>query len=453
MRYQDNNESKQQKEQEVNDIDETGTIATEGLTHDESVDTTTTSNTEAAREEADVLSLLSDELLRIHGVMPGSKQEGTVRLLYENLNGILSMISGNDKLEKAKQLILELEADIVCYNEHRLNLRNKHNKNGFSQMFRGGEAEIRSIAAHNVHESKEAGRTQEGGTAMLLFGALIEYYNFEVSGKDESGLGRLVAMVFEGENGLRTRVVCGYNACYNNKKESKTSYQQQRRYFITKEKDLTCPRTWFRTDLVEQLEKWRAEGDRLIVCLDVNEDIYKKSIGKALTNPSGLNMNEVVGDFTGEKLGATHFRGSKPIDGIWATKDIGVTGACVMPVGFGVGDHRMFIVDFRLDSMIGTNPPKVVRASSRRLNTKLPHVAEKYNSILERNIISHKLNSRLVAADASSSDNAIVKPKVDAIDKEAGDYMLHAKKNCRKIKSGRIPFSPEAAVWIKRRQV
>lgn len=310
--------------------------------------------------------------------MPGSKQEGTVRLLYENLNGILSMISGNDKLGKAEALIHELEADIVCYNEHRLNLPHKHNKNGFSQMFRGGEAEIRSTAAHNVHECKEAGRAQEGGTVMLLFGELIEYYNFEASGKDESGLGRLVTMVFEGENGLRTRVACGYNACYNNKKESKTSYQQQRRYFITKEKDLTCPRTRFWPDLVEQLEKWRAAGECLIVCLDVNEDIYRKSIGKALTDPAGLDMSEVVGDFTGEKLGATHFRGSKPIDGIWATKDLGVTGACVMSVGFGVGHHRLFIIDIRLDSMKGANPPKVVRASSRRLNTKIPHVAEKY---------------------------------------------------------------------------
>jgi len=38
------------------------------------------------------------------------------------------------------------------YNEHRMNLRHKRNKNGMNQMFNGGEAEIRSVAAHNVHE-------------------------------------------------------------------------------------------------------------------------------------------------------------------------------------------------------------------------------------------------------------------------------------------------------------
>ncbi len=65
---------------------------------------------------------------------------------------------------------------------------------------------------------------------------------------------------------------------------------------------------------MQQLEKWRLEGDRLIVCMDANEDIYKKSLGKSLTKIDGLNMSEVVGDFTGKRIGSTFFRGSKPID-------------------------------------------------------------------------------------------------------------------------------------------
>ena len=31
--------------------------------------------------------------------------------------------------------------------------------------------------------------------------------------------------------------------------------------------------------------------------------------------------------------------------------------------------------------------------------------------------------------------------------------MRHVEKICRKIKSGRIPFSPEAGIWIRRVQV
>lgn len=109
----------------------------------------------------------------MHGVAPGSKPEGGWRLIYENLNGIWLRILGNDKLEKA-QGIDDVEADIVCYDEHRLNLMHKENRNGFSQMFKEGKAKVLTIPAQNSHEGKEVGKVQEKGTEMLLFGDTIE---------------------------------------------------------------------------------------------------------------------------------------------------------------------------------------------------------------------------------------------------------------------------------------
>ena len=109
-------------------------------------------------------------------------------------------------------------------------------------------------------------------------------------------------MVLQGADGIRMRMVCGYNPCHSTKKETRSSYQQQRRYFIMKEKDCTCPRTRFKNDLLAQLRKWREQGDRLIACMDVNEDIYHKSIGKALTMSEDLQMIEAVVNYTGKKL-------------------------------------------------------------------------------------------------------------------------------------------------------
>ena len=51
------------------------------------------------------------------------------------------------------------------------------------------------------------------------------------------------------------------------------------------------------------------------MCLDANKDIYKKSIGKTLTSIEGLGMSEIVGDFTGQKIGATFFREKNPYTG------------------------------------------------------------------------------------------------------------------------------------------
>ncbi len=105
-----------------------------------------------------------------------------------------------------------------------------------------------------------------------------------------------------------------------------------------------------------QLKKWKAKGDRLIVCLNANKDIYKIFIGKALMDTDGLSMKEIIGEFTGQKIGPTFFRGSKPIDRVWAMADIEISNACVMPAGYGIGDHRMFIVDLVQSSMIGETP-------------------------------------------------------------------------------------------------
>ena len=436
-------------------INEPGTVSTSSLTDDTSDREYELglSFSELRQEEVFEALGVQENVLSVHGVAPGSKAEGVVRLVYENLDGLSNTIGGNDKLEKAKGIIDDLEADLACYNEHKQNLLHKDNKNGFSQLFKGGEVEVRAVAAHNSHEGKQVGRYQEGGMAALVFGQLVVQYDFEASGRDESGLGRWVTLVFRGEGGLTTRVVCGYCPCKSNKKATRSSFQQARRYYVQKEKDLTCPRVRFQEDLVKQLKKWRADGDRLVVCLDANSDIYKKELGKSLTEANGLNMSEVVGDFTGTPIGPTFFRGSKPIDGIWATKDIQVVNACIMPAGFGVGDHRLFIIDFRLQSLVGACPPKVVRVGARRLNTTIPNAAQRYVQVLEGLITSHRLNSRLVEAESSGGSPDLIRFKTNQIDKECKQYMRRAEKKCRKIKNGRIPFSPESSIWIRRRQV
>jgi hypothetical protein len=88
-------------------------------------------------------------------------------------------------------------------------------------------------------------------------------------------------------------------------------------------------------------------------------------------------------------VGATYFRGSKPIDRIWATLDITVCNACIMPAGYGIGDHRLFIIDFASWDIVGDTAPKVVRPASQQLNTKIPRAAAKYARLLEEKIIQH----------------------------------------------------------------
>ena len=121
-----------------------------------------------------------------------------------------------------------------------------------------------------------------------------------------------------------------------------------------------------------------------------------------------------------------------------------------MPAVFGVGDHRMFVVDFATASLIGLAPPKIVRAQARRLNTTIPGVETRYLKLLEELIARHKMLPKLTNA-ASKRDKAECKSYMDTVNTETTQHRRHSEKKCRRIKSGRIPFSPESAVWMRRR--
>jgi hypothetical protein len=90
-----------------------------------------------------------------------------------------------------------------------------------------------------------------------------------------------------------------YNPCKNKKVKSGTSFQQQCRYFIMKKKDLTCPLILFHQQLTSAIQKWRASGDRIVLFMDHNENVYDGTLRKALSNREGLNLNEVILTHTG----------------------------------------------------------------------------------------------------------------------------------------------------------
>ena len=104
---------------------ETGTIPIDSLTESDNDLITLRGKTVEWKEEGTVD--ISKELLRVHVIAPGKKPERVTRIIYENANSFNTIISGNKTAEKAKEVIEELEVDVVCYNEHIVNMRNKEN--------------------------------------------------------------------------------------------------------------------------------------------------------------------------------------------------------------------------------------------------------------------------------------------------------------------------------------
>jgi hypothetical protein len=97
----------------------------------------------------------------------------------------------------------------------------------------------------------------------------------------------------------------------------------------------------------------------------------------------------------------------------------------------------------------GKQPTKIVRPASWRLNSKVPNCINAYNKY----IVLHCLIKKLHKVHVRNWTQEEKERRVCKIDREGKEYMKYTKKVCRKIKCCRIPFSPEASIWIRRAQV
>ncbi len=257
-----------------------------------------TSNNEIKR----VMEVVEEGLLQVHGTAPNTKQQGIFRILGENCNGFNNRIGGNNKIAEAMDIKEDLGIDCLLYCKHRLNFRHKDNKNNLKQMFQR-ELTCTAVGAHNVHKAKVAGRVQEGGTGAICFGKTVGY--IKKTGKDEEGLGQWCRILLGGNKGHQTRIITAYNPCKNKAVNSGTTYQQQRRYYITKKKDLTCPRKIFWRNLIKRIKSWWEAGARIILFMDHKEHVTNRPLGKELGDKNGLDMREAIIQHTGASPGAT----------------------------------------------------------------------------------------------------------------------------------------------------
>jgi len=56
-------------------------------------------------EELEVREIV-EELFGVHKVAPGKKAEGTVRLIYDNVNRLNSRMTDNEKLDKLEMSLM-----------------------------------------------------------------------------------------------------------------------------------------------------------------------------------------------------------------------------------------------------------------------------------------------------------------------------------------------------------
>jgi hypothetical protein len=116
---------------------------------------------------------------------------------------------------------------------------------------------------------------------------------------------------------------------------------------------------------VKQIKEWHAAGDRIIFFMDHNKHVINEPLGKELADKEGPDLQEAIVHHMRTSPGTTFSQGSNPIDGLWVSSNLDISNACMMPFGYGIGNHCTFILDIQAESLVGVDPVKIVQPAGR----------------------------------------------------------------------------------------
>ena len=408
------------------------------------------SRLKAQKAEEQFRREIASEKVPLHGTLePSEKSAEGVRVMSLNINGLQMCKSANPKAERLKQILPKYNVDILGLQETCVNWREFKPSHTIASLLRHRAESIRSTHSFNTHETDNVGKVQRGGTATVATDLISSYV--KCSGSDHTGMGRWSYYLLEGEPGHKTRIVTAYAPCGSKSSGLSTNWMAQQRYIKNNGIQARNPNEMFWDDLCGALKGWRAQGDRLILLMDANDNVYSGNCTRRLAE-EGIDLQEAVHAQTEGEGPKTHNRGREPIDGIWFTPELELECASYLPFDGSLGDHRPVVADFSQRSVLGTNLPKVVPVKARRLNSKVPRIRESYIKSLEEAFQKRDILSRLqrLEKDASFPASADVKEALERIDNEMEEMMLASEKSCRKLYAGHYEFSPTVQHWLKR---
>lgn len=381
------------------------------------------------------------------GHLPSSRAPGVWRFLYCQLNSMASPESRPNKIDGIVRLIEEFDINGAVMCETGINWSRMEHHQQFSSWFDNRmEREIKTNTAHNIH-GPTTSEWQQGGTAMLFTNELLQYA--KQPDNDHTGLGRWCSWTLCLNPTHRTRIVVAYCPGARGKQTGlKTVANQHMTYIDAHRTDTRSPYDMFVNDLTQQLGKWRAEGDRLLVFIDANEHILQGRIAR-LWGRDDLDLREVTHRFwkDGEEPHTFAF-GRQPIDGIFATPDLDVKNFLSLSFHESVGDHRSMIIEITTASAIGKFQGKIVRPTTRRLTTKQNASVRRYNTIIEKQFEIHRIAERIEELDEITKREGFpasdkTRQLILALNKQIDEIRLHAERRCRKIRKPAMPFSPD----------
>lgn len=386
---------------------------------------------------------------RIFGDLSNFKEKGSIRIMFQNVNGF-GYTPKSVKSLGIRDVMNEQKVDVMLMAELNKNWGKMCRANTLPQICKGWFRKCRVVVAYNQHERRRRNTKihQPGGTAVVSKGDMALR-----SGKamyDNLKLGRWSSQIFQGKAGIKTRIVSVYvPILVSAHGHKKVAVQQQRALLSMGFKDNVITKFW--ADFWIQVDKWISDGEQLIIGGDWNKNVTNDKFLKPFLD---RNLLPAMSTRHGKELPETHNNGSQPIDEIFISSTLGVTAAGYLEHGSALSDHRPIWVDVNRDTLLGVKPSKSPSYQARKLKTNDPRVVDKYIKTL-RDILNEYDYDRRSKQLFDNMQYPLTEDQMreyEDLDEVRIWAASQAEKKCRHLKMGQVKWCPKVQAAMDRIQ-
>ena len=127
-----------------------------------------------------------------------------------------------------------------------------------------------------------------------------------------------------------------------------------------------------------------------------------------LSNQDDVGMKEAIHDRHGSNAPATYIEGQLPIDGLFVTSAITTRAGGYVSFDQGIQgqrtDHQCLWIDLNITSIFGSEIPLLMRFQGRRVKSKHPRIAHRFNHVYKHFAIKHGLAHKIFQLEAEGTE-------------------------------------------------
>jgi len=288
---------------------------------------------------------------------------------------------------------------------------------------------------------------QHGGTFQAIIGPWVS--RAVTTSHDESGLGRWSYIKLQGKEDKRYIILSGYRVCENQQVDmgSNNTYNQQYRLLHQKGHRNPDPRTQFVNDLIQVINKWRAQQKAVLICIDANENPQKQStqgITRIFTETDLVDLH--TSRYSNQTQPPMYNRGTTPIDLCAGSIEFtnALDRAWYLPFGLPAGlkgDHHTLGLDFNTEKLFNQQVAPMKKVPSRGVHSNDMKLVKNFCTQVTTECQNQSIYERIHSFTAKTTLTSSDHKDLDTLDADITKILINADRNC--VKAGDSPWSPQ----------